>query len=483
MATISNSFTSTSSLVSSLSNFDPSVSTLSTFSTVFNYSWTYKLNSKKTQITGTDSAGDSFILSGKFSSYPYSMSSLTFSGSDGSALSIGAALSYSKSGNLTGYLSSFNYSDSSTSFKVTGKFYPSGESTSTLSYVEYQTSSYKFSFGGTFKYDSSLGLTSASLTSFSYTDGTNAISISGLSSVNVLSIFNSGTDLTESNIETLLSSADSLTGGSGANYLSGYAGNDTLSGLAGADTLLGGLGNDKLIGGDGIDTFTVTAGTDTITDLGTGGADILTVSSGSTVNATICLAWTATSSSLNSGTTNITTSGMAVNLSAITSDNGFTVTDTGGATTLIGSYANDTLVGGTGADTLLGGLGNDSLSGSAGNDVLTGGSGSDIFSFNTKLNSSSNIDTVTDFTSGTDKIYLSKSIFAAISSTGTLSSSAFYSVAGAVKGHDSDDRIIYDTSSGKLYYDSDGSGKVAAIQFGTLTAHPDLLNTDIVVYG
>ncbi|MEG4634883.1 calcium-binding protein, partial [Microcoleus sp. AR_TQ3_B6] len=52
------------------------------------------------------------------------------------------------------------------------------------------------------------------------------------------------------------------------------------------------------------------------------------------------------------------------------------------------------LIGGNGADTLMGGLGSD---------TLTGGNGKDIFVFA----SGEGIDTITDFSLGTDKIGLS----------------------------------------------------------------------------
>ena len=168
----------------------------------------------------------------------------------------------------------------------------------------------------------------------------------------------------------LVTTALSITGNAGNNSLTGGTGNDTLIGGAGNDTLVGGLGADALTGGDGADTFTVASGIDSITDLGQGGSDVLTVSAGATANATVTTAWIATVGTANAGTATISTNGLAVNLAAITGGtNGYSVTNTGIATTLTGSAKGDTLVGGSGSDTLVGGLGTDNMDGGASSDL------------------------------------------------------------------------------------------------------------------
>jgi len=97
--------------------------------------------------------------------------------------------------------------------------------------------------------------------------------------------------------------------------LTGSVNADTLEGGSGADSLNGGAGNDALTGGAGIDRFVIGLGTDSVTDLGNGGAaDLLVVSAGATVNATLAAAWTATSGSSNAGTANLVAAGFAVNL-------------------------------------------------------------------------------------------------------------------------------------------------------------------------
>lgn len=170
--------------------------------------------------------------------------------------------------------------------------------------------------------------------------------------------------------------ADTLNGGTGNDTLNGGGGNDVILGGAGADVLDGGLGNDTLTGGLGNDTFNVALGADTITDLG--GSDVLVVALGAAANATVTSAYTATSATRNAGTVNLSTDGIAVNLSASQGPNGYNVTAASAAAiTVTGSIGNDTLTGNDGNDSLDGGDGSDSLVGGAGNDDLVGGAGSD----------------------------------------------------------------------------------------------------------
>jgi serralysin len=46
---------------------------------------------------------------------------------------------------------------------------------------------------------------------------------------------------------------------------------------------------------------------------------------------------------------------------------------------------------------------------------------------------------------------------------------------------DADDRIIYNTTTGALLYDADGTGATAAVQFATLTGTPALNNTEFLI--
>src|SRR5207237_1260016 len=117
--------------------------------------------------------------------------------------------------------------------------------------------------------------------------------------------------------------------------------------------------------------------------------------------------------------------------------------------------------GGAGNDSLSGNAGNDWLEGGAGNDQLNGGGDQDSFAF--RESGATNADVVTDFAGNWDKIQLDAAGFSAIGSTGRFAAGdvRFYAAAGATGGHDADDRVVYNTSNGQLFYDADGSGSGA----------------------
>ncbi|HET8691053.1 MAG TPA: calcium-binding protein, partial [Steroidobacteraceae bacterium] len=172
-------------------------------------------------------------------------------------------------------------------------------------------------------------------------------------------------------------------------------------------------------------------------------------------------------------------------------DNGGSGTMPGGQH-LVGTPNNDSIVGGEGDDTIEGLGGFDTLVGAGGNDVLAGGSGwdtlsggadEDTFVF-TNYGKGMN-DRITDFVSGSDAIQIDPDIFSAIGASGRFSANdpRFHAAPGASAGHDADDRIIYDTSSGTLYYDPDGSGRASQANIGTLQGAPALVGTDLLVQG
>lgn len=157
-----------------------------------------------------------------------------------------------------------------------------------------------------------------------------------------------------------------------------------------------------------------------------------------------------------------------------------------GNDTLSGDSGNDTLNGGLGNDTLLGGTGLDLLTGAQGNDILTGGQDADIFSFSGVSSFSDlGIDTITDFTKGSDKIQLSHRLFNSLTLSNGIAANEFATIAvdssteSSLAGS-SNAFIVYNTSTGSLFYNSDGAvaGLGSGGQFAVLSNKPLLDNSD-----
>ncbi len=151
------------------------------------------------------------------------------------------------------------------------------------------------------------------------------------------------------------------------------------------------------------------------------------------------------------------------------------ITGTAGDDYIVGLGGNDVLKGGAGKDRIEGGSGHDRLFGGAGADILVGGSGYDKFVFSDALGSG--VDAITDFSSVYDTVLLENAVFAGLP-TGTLSAAAFRAGTAAL---DATDRIVYDRTSGALYFDADGSGAGAAQQFAQLTPGTAVTNADFSV--
>ncbi|MEH2433433.1 MAG: hypothetical protein V7K25_04130, partial [Nostoc sp.] len=152
-----------------------------------------------------------------------------------------------------------------------------------------------------------------------------------------------------------------------------------------------------------------------------------------------------------------------------------------------GQGGNDKINGLSGNDLLRGDAGNDILIGGAGNDTLVGGAGADNFLYNTNApfaSSAVGVDTISDFNhSQGDKIILDKTTFNAIASTtGTGFSNAndFKITSSAAT---STAKIVYDSVSGQLFYNQNGSaaGFGSGGLFATLTGAPTLTASDFIL--
>ncbi|MEL0596741.1 MAG: FG-GAP-like repeat-containing protein, partial [Planktothrix rubescens PR223] len=161
-----------------------------------------------------------------------------------------------------------------------------------------------------------------------------------------------------------------------------------------------------------------------------------------------------------------------------------------GVDTLDGGVGADKLNGNGGVDQLLGGGGNDSLNGGAGNDPLTGGVGADKFVYNTNAvfaTSAVGVDTIADFTiTQGDKIILDKTTFPKISSvagTGFSVNSEFANVTTNTLAGTSAADIVYNSTSGGLFYNQNGTatGFGTGGQFLTLTNKPGLTASQFLI--
>jgi Ca2+-binding RTX toxin-like protein len=237
--------------------------------------------------------------------------------------------------------------------------------------------------------------------------------------------------------------ADRLTGTIGINSIIAGSGNDAVFGLAGNDKLYGQDGNDTLTGGAGMDYLSGGTGSDTASYASAAARVIVSLAN------------------------------PAINTGEAAGDTYNSIEN------VTGSRFDDYVYGNGGANTLNGGVGNDIIKGYAGNDRLTGGAGSDIFVFNTALDAATNVDTITDFDAVADTIYLDDVAFKGLTA-GVLAASAFKDIAIAAKG--ASDRIIYNSTTGNLYYDADGSGSLYGnVKFAALSGAPILTAADFVI--
>ncbi len=175
---------------------------------------------------------------------------------------------------------------------------------------------------------------------------------------------------------------DTVTGSNSADQIKGLAGDDVLFGHGGDDIITGDIGNDIIFAGMGNDH--INGGFDADEISGGSGADYILGESGA---------------------------------DKILGDDGEDYLDGGeGADKLAGGGGNDIIMGGSGSDLLLGGLGSDLIEGGLGSDIIYGGKGIDLLTGGSGADSfivssdNSDLDVITDFTIGEDKIIIDDTI-------------------------------------------------------------------------
>ena len=112
-----------------------------------------------------------------------------------------------------------------------------------------------------------------------------------------------------------------------------------------------------------------------------------------------------------------------------------------------------------------------------------------MYASHTALNATTNVDVIQDFgnaSGNNDTIHLDDAIFLGLvnGAGGVLSSNQLSTTGVATQATA---QIIYNASTGALYYDADGTGSGAAIQFATLgeATHPTAASitvSDFIIY-
>jgi hypothetical protein len=315
-----------------------------------------------------------------------------------------------------------------------------------------------------------------------------------------------------------------LKGNSGANRLEAGAGNDKIEGGSGNDILDGGTGADTMTGSNGSDRYYVDHTGDRVSEssasVTTGGKDTVysylaaytlpsnvenlrllssetAKGTGNRLDNTLYAGAGNNVLDGSSGTNTVSyayaTGGVTVSLARDSAQ------ATGGSRSdtllrienLSGSPYNDNLSGNSAANRIEGGAGNDTLSGSSGNDLLLGGlgndslgggTGRDVFHFDTRPNASSNRDRISDFNVRDDTLQLENAAFTSLTRIGTLSQGSLRAGNGFSSARDANDYLIYNQTTGALYYDADGNGTdAAAVQFAILPSGLALNNLDFLV--
>lgn len=219
--------------------------------------------------------------------------------------------------------------------------------------------------------------------------------------------------------------------GKASELFGGTSGDDQFRGLGGDDCMWGDGGNDVMEGGDDNDFADGGTGDDTI--YGGNGFDMLRGD--------------ADNDEIYGGTGNDDMYGGEGQDRLFGED---------GADDLNGGNDEDLVSGGLGADLVKGQAGNDTLIGGQGIDTITGGGGNDRFVFDELLNVTGT-DQIRDFGLGADKLVFKMTVYTGLSGT-SITAAQFLAAAGALAATTSEQRFIYNLTTGDLRFDADGIG-------------------------
>lgn len=246
-----------------------------------------------------------------------------------------------------------------------------------------------------------------------------------------------------------------LSGGGGLLHVDAGDGDDSVTLVDVAHKAWGGAGNDTLVSGKGIDTL-----------LGGADNDVYSINDAADVVSEA----TALGGTQDAGGTDAVRASVSYQIGDFIEN----LTLTGkAALNGTGNGLANVIIGNEGANVLAGGDGNDTLDGGLGKDTLTGGAGADRFVFSSKPGAS-NVDTITDFAVGVDKIALDARIFTKLQGAADF-------LANGVASDAPNHFIVYDSATGKLSYDADGSGKGKPVDIALIGPGLSLTVTDILI--
>lgn len=312
---------------------------------------------------------------------------------------------------------------------------------------------------------------------------------------------------------------DTIVGGSEQEFIYGNDGNDSLVGNLSNDRLFGDLGNDTLDGSAGLDNLTGGTGDDlyyvdhlldrTIERFN-GGIDMIYASSSFNMpmyveNLTAIM--TSNIKITGNGSANVIIGNVGNNNINGLGDND-TIDGANGNDYIEGQNGNDSLFGGSGDDTLsdysgndtidggegndliltqfqddfvIGGNGNDNIDTGNGNDTIIGGAGNDRFIFNSEgvfdAGYPTGFDLINDFTSGSDRLGVSKGTFTGLLSaigTGLNNQADFATVVNDADVTGVGAPLVYNTTNGNLFYKQ--------VLFADLVNTPVLTPADFIIY-
>lgn len=229
--------------------------------------------------------------------------------------------------------------------------------------------------------------------------------------------------LTDANPRVTSAGNNKIVAGDGDNVIRVGDGNNGITAGSGDDVIWSGTGNNKVVAGDG----------DNVVDLGLSSAFESYLESGGELKG--------------NGNNNVTT---------------------GSGNDYVSSWeGNDVVKVGLGADEVNAGSGKNTID--LGKDLDADEVWFDYDFFAALLDGSSKtlaFSTVSNFNEGDTLVFYSDLDNDSINDLATLTAEDFYIASGATPADAGGASVIFDTKSGKLYYDADGAGEGAALQIG-----------------